>query len=90
MSPVCLHRRTSVATLRDLREPVARGRPVFRRGYGLRGQKKVGFASDGEAAQRVGTRLDRQIRGAGHQGHRFGSQLSATGKEALLEYLKIL
>ena len=80
----------SVPTLHDLLEPVARRPPVFWRGYDVYDQKKVGFVSDGEAAQRVGTRLDTQTRGGGNQGHEFGTQLSATEKEALLEYLKTL
>jgi len=80
----------SVPTLHDLLQPVARRPQVFWRGYDVYDQKKVGFVSDGEAAQRVGTRLDTQSRGGGNQGHEFGTQLSASEKEALLEYLKTL
>ncbi len=80
----------SVPTLRDLLEPAAARPKVFWRGYDVYDQSRVGFVTDTPEAQRIGTRLDTSSKGGGNQGHEFGSQLSATEKDALVEYLKTL
>ena len=80
----------SVATLRDLLEPAASRPKVFWRGYDVYDQTKLGFVTDSPEAKRVGTRLDTASKGGGNQGHEFGTRLSATEKDALIEYLKTL
>lgn len=80
----------SVPTLRDLLEPAANRPKVFWRGYDVYDQSKVGFVSDSPEAKRVGTRLDTASKGGSNQGHEFGTRLSATEKDALVEYLKTL
>jgi hypothetical protein len=80
----------SVPTLRDLLEPAANRPKVFWRGYDVHDQSKVGFVSDSPEAKRVGTRLDTASKGGSNQGHEFGTRLSATEKDALVEYLKTL
>ena len=77
-------------TLRDLLEPAAKRSKVFWRGYDVYDQKNVGFVTDTPEAQRVGTRLDTASKGGGNQGHEFGTGLSASEKDALVEYLKTL
>jgi hypothetical protein len=52
--------------------------------------QRVGFVSEGEAARRVGTRMDVSEGGSGNQGHDFGTGLPAADKDALVEYLKTL
>ena len=80
----------SVPTLRDLLEPAANRPKVFWRGYDVYDQSKVGFVSDSPEAKRVGTRLDTASKGGSNQGHEFGTRLSATEKDTLVEYLKTL
>lgn len=80
----------SVPTLRDLLNPVAQRPRVFWRGYDLYDPVSVGFVSDGEEAQRIGTRFDVSTKGGGNQGHEYGTHLSGVEKDALLEYLKTL
>jgi hypothetical protein len=80
----------SVPTLRDLLEPVERRPQVFWRGYDVLDSVKVGFIADGPDAKRVGTRHDVRQKGGGSQGHLYGTNLPATDKEALVEYLKTL
>jgi hypothetical protein len=80
----------SVPTLRDLLEPAAKRPKVFWRGYDVYDQAKVGFVTDGPEARRIGTRHDTASKGGGNQGHEFGTGLSATDKEALVEFLKTL
>jgi len=80
----------SVPNLRDLLEPQAKRTRVFYRGYDVYDPKNVGFISQGEASQREGWRFDTAVRGNGNQGHRYGTDLSAFKKAALLEYLKTL
>jgi mono/diheme cytochrome c family protein len=80
----------SVPTLRDMLEP-SESRPVeFTRGYDLYDPVKVGFVSQGEEAERVGTRHDTRVRANGNGGHLFGTTLTSDEKTALLEYLKTL
>jgi cytochrome c peroxidase len=80
----------SVPTLRDLLEPAAQRPKVFWRGYDVYDQAKVGFVTDTQDAQRIGTRMDTTAKGGGNQGHEFGTTLPATEKDALVEYLKTL
>jgi len=88
-TPPFLHN-GSVPSLRDLLEaPAARPR-VFWRGYDVFDPQRVGFVSEGEAARRVGTRMDVSEGGSGNQGHDFGTGLPAADKDALVEYLKTL
>ena len=82
----------SVPTLRDLLEP-SQGRPTkFYRGYDVYDQKKVGFVSD--VAEEQGRKYflyDTAEAGnsnQGHEGQRYGTELSNAQKEALVEYLK--
>ena len=82
----------SVPTLRDLLEPSA-GRPAkFYRGYDVYDQKKVGFVSD--VAEEQGRKYflyDTAEAGnsnKGHEGRRYGTELSNAEKDALVEYLK--
>ncbi len=78
----------SVPTLSDLLEP-ARTRPTrFWRGYDVYDQVRVGFVSDGEEAQRLGTKLDVAQPGNSNGGHDYGTTLAPDDKRALLEYLK--
>ena len=82
----------SVPTLRDLFEP-SRNRPrEFYRGYDVYDQKKVGFIAD--VAAEKGKKFflyDTKAAGNanhGHEGYRYGTELSVADKEALVEYLK--
>src|SRR5919106_2552313 len=82
----------SVPTLRDLFEP-SRNRPrEFYRGYDVYDQKKVGFIAD--VAEEKGKKFflyDTKAAGNanhGHEGYRYGTELSVADKEALVEYLK--
>ena len=80
----------SVPSLRDLLSPVAERPKVFYRGYDVYDPIKVGFVTEGEEAERVGTRYDVSERASGNQGHEYGTNLSAKEKDALIEYLKTL
>lgn len=80
----------SVPTLRDLLEPAAKRPKVFYRGYNVYDPLNVGFITQGERAERVGTRFDVAQRGMSNQGHEYGTGLSDGEKEALIEYLKTL
>ena len=80
----------SVPTLRDLLKPVAERPQIFYRGYDVYDPVNVGFVTQGEEAQRVGTKYDVRERASGNKGHEYGINLSATEKDALMEYLKTL
>jgi mono/diheme cytochrome c family protein len=80
----------SVPTLRDLLEPPERRPSVFVRGYGVYDYANVGFVSAGPEAEREGFRFDTGVRGNGNGGHLYGTDLSQSDKEALLEFLKTL
>jgi hypothetical protein len=65
-----------VPTSRDLLEPPA-NRPVeFWRGYDLYDPIKVGFVTQGEEAERLGTRPDTSQHANGNGGHQFGTDSS--------------
>jgi len=82
----------SVPTLRDLLEPSNKRPKTFYRGYDVYDQKKVGFVGDvGEEKGRKYFLYDTQEPGnsnQGHEGKRYGTELSAAEKDALVEYLK--
>lgn len=80
----------SVPTLADLLEPVASRPTRFWRGDDLFDADKVGFVSQGEEAERVGTPFDVTKPGNANAGHTYGSDLTPDEKRALLEYLKTL
>jgi cytochrome c5 len=82
----------SVPTLRELLEPSSARPAKFYRGYDVYDQKKVGFVSDfGEEKGRKYFLYDTAEPGnsnKGHEGKRYGTELSQAEKEALVEYLK--
>ncbi len=80
----------SVPSMRDLLKPAAERPKVFYRGYDVYDPVNVGFVTEGEEAERVGTRYDVSERASGNQGHEYGTNLSAKEKDALIEYLKTL
>ena len=79
-------------TLRELLEPSSARPAKFYRGYDVYDQKKVGFVSD------VATEKGRKFflydtaepgnSNKGHEGKRYGTDLTALEKDALVEYLK--
>lgn len=82
----------SVPTLRDLLEPAAKRPKTFYRGNDVYDPQNVGFVSN--VAQQGGRNyflFNVQATGnsnVGHEGKRFGTELPAQEKAALLEYLK--
>jgi hypothetical protein len=78
----------SVATLHDLLEPVDKRLQVFYRGYDVYDPVNVGFITSGPEAERLGWKLDVNVRGDGNQGHTYGTDLSDMDKQALIEYMK--
>lgn len=80
----------SVPTLRDLFQPVAARPAYFYRGYDVYDPVNVGFVTQGAQAERAGWKHDVKVRGDGNQGHTYGTDLSESDKNALLEYLKTL
>ena len=80
----------SVPTLRDLLEAPESRPTSFRRGYNVYDPVRVGFVTSGADAERIGSLHDTTQKGAGNGGHEFGTTLSDSDKEALVEYLKTL
>ncbi len=80
----------SVPTIRDLLSPPAQRTATFYRGYDVYDKNNIGFISQGEEAERVGTFMDTRVQGNSNQGHLFGTQLNEKDKESLIEYLKTL
>jgi len=80
----------SVPSLEDLLEKPENRPKIFYRGYDVYDQKKVGFVSGGEEAERVGFKYDTSVEGNSNQGHIYGTDLSSENKKALIEYLKSL
>jgi hypothetical protein len=82
----------SVPTLRDLLEPSSRRPKTFYRGYDVYDQAKVGFVSTRESENgRAFFKFDTAVAGnsnSGHEGKRYGTELPADEKTALIEYLK--
>jgi hypothetical protein len=79
----------SVPTLRDL---LASERPkTFYRGYDLVDPVNGGFVSqEGTPAARFGTLYDTSLPGNANDGHRYGTELPAGDKGALIAFLKTL
>jgi hypothetical protein len=82
----------SVPSLRDLLEP-AKARPQrFHRGNDVYDMERAGFVTD--VAERDGREYfvyDTSLPGnsnVGHEGERYGTELPAADKHALVEYLK--
>jgi hypothetical protein len=80
----------STPTLTDLLEPSLKRPRVFWRGLTDYDPARVGFVSQGEKAERLGSRYDTTLRGNGNGGHEYGTALSPDDKTALIEYLKTL
>jgi mono/diheme cytochrome c family protein len=79
----------SVPTLRDLLEAPTNRPVTFDRGGDLLDGERVGFTRDEKSPVPAFT-FDTRLRGNGNSGHAFGVDLSASDKEALMEYLKTL
>jgi len=80
----------SVPSLRALLMPEGQRPSVFYRGYDVLDPVNVGFISDGPQAAAIGFRLDTSVPGNSNRGHSYGTDISATQKDDLLEYLKTL
>jgi hypothetical protein len=82
----------SVPTLRDLLEPRDKRPKVFYRGYDVYDPVKVGFVSYvGEENGLPYFKFKTEVEGnsnKGHEGPRYGTELSPQEKAALVEYLK--
>jgi hypothetical protein len=82
----------SVPNLRDLLEPAMARTPRFYRGNDVYDAHKVGFAADvPEQNGRKFFAYDTALPGnsnAGHEGARYGTELPAADKDALVEFLK--
>lgn len=82
----------SVPSLRDLLEPAAQRPKQFYRGNDVYDQGKLGFVSDrAEQGGRSFFAYDTTRRGnssAGHEGKRYGTELGAGDKDALVEFMK--
>lgn len=82
----------SVPTLRDLLEPASARPKVFYRGNDVYDATKLGFVSDlPEQSGRRFFAYDTSLPGnsnSGHEGERYGTELPAAQKDALVEYLK--
>jgi mono/diheme cytochrome c family protein len=88
----------SVPTLRDLLEPRSKRPTKFYRGYDVYDQERVGFVSTVSAEQgrqfflfETADDNGRSLPGNGRDGHegtRYGTELSDTDKVALIEYMK--
>ena len=87
----------SVPTLRDLLNSPTERPTTFHRGYDVFDPTKVGFKEPapkptgptGELRQRYFL-FDTRKRGEGNGGHLYGTTLTSTEKDQLLEYLKTL
>jgi hypothetical protein len=82
----------SVPNLRQLLEPSSKRAATFYRGNDVYDAVNVGFVSDvaGQGGMQFFA-FDTTVRGNGHQGHEgaaYGTDLSASDKLSLLEYLK--
>jgi Cytochrome C oxidase, cbb3-type, subunit III len=89
----------SVPTLRDLLEPQSKRPGTFFKGNDTYDTQNVGFTSNlpdqgGRRFTPFDAGLDGQgkarVKGNGNGGHEYGTQLSKTDKDALIEYMKTL
>jgi hypothetical protein len=76
----------SVPNLRELLQPAASRSRVFQRGCDIYDRTNLGFL----CAEEGTFRYDTAIPGNGNGGHEYGTGLSGSEKQALLEYLKTL
>lgn len=82
----------SVPTLRDLLEPGSKRPKIFYRGYDVYDPANVGFVTS--VAEENGRKyflFDVNVPGngnAGHEGNKYGTELSTADKQALVEFLK--
>ncbi|MDF2620001.1 MAG: putative transrane protein [Xanthobacteraceae bacterium] len=82
----------SVPTLRDLLEPSAQRPAIWFRGSEEFDLDRVGYKSDAAAGSEL-FRYDTTRPGNGNEGHegrRYGTELPASDKDALVEYMKTL
>jgi hypothetical protein len=80
----------SVPYLNELLEPPSARRQVFYRGYDVYDRTRLGFISEGDAAQRAGMLFETKLPGNSNAGHTYGVELTPPQKRALLEFLKTL
>lgn len=81
----------SVPTLRDLLSPASERPATFYRGNDTYNQADVGFVSTlSSEGKKKYTKIDTARQGNGNGGHEYGTALSESDKDALLEYLKTL
>jgi hypothetical protein len=82
----------SVPTMRALLEPTSKRPPVFYRGNDVYDTKNLGFVFDiAEQGGRRFSTYDTAKPGnsnAGHEGKRYGTELNAGDKDALVEFMK--
>jgi hypothetical protein len=82
----------SVPTLRDLLEPANKRPGIWYRGSDLFDVKKVGYRSEAGTGEDL-FRYDTSVLGngnSGHEGAAYGTELSPSDKDALVEYMKTL
>lgn len=81
----------SVLTLRDLSSPPASRPRTFHRGNDVYDQENVGFVSTTASESNMPfSYFDTTREGNGNGGHTYGTDLSPSDRDALLEYLKTL
>lgn len=83
----------SVPTLEALLQPAAQRPKLFYRGYDVYDRDQIGFISQGRDAEAYGFRYDTAVAGngnGGHEGATYGTTLTPSEKQALIEYLKTL
>jgi len=80
----------SVPTLTDLLSAPDERPDVFYRNVDIYDWDRVGFISRGTTANRIGFKFDTSERGNGNGGHTYGTNLPASEKRALIEYMKTL
>lgn len=81
----------SVPDLRALLEPHERRPRVFWIGYDVYDFGRGGFVTSGPDAERLGWRFDTTVPAngnAGHEGRRYGTELTPDEKDALVAYLE--
>ena len=82
----------SVPTLEDLLKPASERPTKFYRGYDVYSRDQMGFIHQGTEAEQEGFLYDTSVIGnnnEGHSGEKYGTDLSADEKKALIEFLKM-
>lgn len=80
----------SVPTLRDLLTPPAQRPKTFYAGYPVYDYQNLGYVDSGPQAQDQGFLFDTSLPGNSNEGHTYGTNLSPSDTNALLEYMKTL